>query len=630
MGKYVKKAFRAVFVFVVLFLSAYSAMAAVCTPVSGKICVAIDDYADVWVNSHWMGQFSYVNWDQTGVYPTCLTFSVGSSNTWEVPFYATEQNIVAIEVSNLRCCEIWGSWSIDITCSSGDHSYMSSDDGSNRIYNNYAPLCSDCPYPARTPPANDGGGLTWWSREYQNATPWPTPIKDQGTIWGKQIYHPLTGALMQPLSYDTGGNADTGDGGKMYMRQQFFLTPTAVPPPPQFSITKTVLPPTSGIQTGQRVTYILHVCNEGSAEPGVVRVDDLFTPSGGMSYGGPNDACGCDYCFGPNYCGTGNGFNVTWPRGFAGFTCVNLTVTALDYWLDTSEYCQNRSNVAGVHWSSIGVGTPDASSNTVVVQMYCPSSTFTRTPTPTVSETLTLAGTRTFTPTWSLTYTLTPTSTRTRIPTLTQTMSFTFSPSVTLSRTITMTWTPGPPVTYTFTPTITRSFTRTITPTRTVTVTFTGTFTPTFSATPTVTNTWANAIQLAKSEDKQQVPFGDTVQYCLTFKNVGENPAAFTIWDTLPYEVDFLWCSESCNYFTWGDGKRGVSWSFTNVPPGMSGSVCFWVQVARWPLPYFKPKMYREYFAYLKDFMFAQKSVEIKPAMDNNAYVETGQMVRCQ
>ncbi|HRU39483.1 MAG TPA: hypothetical protein P5511_06370, partial [Candidatus Goldiibacteriota bacterium] len=128
-----------------------------CTPSVANMCAAVDDVAQVWINSNYVGEFNYVNWDQTNVYPKCVTFNA----SW---LDATGQNIIAIDVKNTECCEIWGSWTIEVTCAEGGHYCLSSDDAGMMLYN--------VPTPSETPPPPDGSGRPWYQKEYTGvATP---------------------------------------------------------------------------------------------------------------------------------------------------------------------------------------------------------------------------------------------------------------------------------------------------------------------------------------------------------------------------------------------------------------------------------------------------------------------------
>lgn len=79
---------------------------------------------------------------------------------------------------------------------------------------------------------------------------------------------------------------------------------------------------------------------------------------------------------------------------------------------------------------------------------------------------------------------------------------------------------------------------------------------------------------------------GDTVQYCITFTNQGIVVSDLNIWDTIPYELDFLYATIPYNTQTVsvnGYNHTMVYWTLPSVVPGDSGSVCIWARVARFP-----------------------------------------------
>ncbi len=617
-------------------LFAFSVNAA-CNPTAATLCVAIDDIADVWINSTYMGAFTYVNWDETGV-PKCITFD---------PDVLDEtQNIVAIKVKNLRCCEVWGSWSIEATCDNGTHSCINSDaTGASQMRLNFIESCTQ-------EPAYDSLGNTWWAREYQDADTWQIPTPVTGTIYGKTIFDPCTGQSLRPLSYASDSAAETDDCKHLFMRQEFIMTPVPTLPPPSFTIAKSVTP-TGGITTND-VSYTLEICNSGNYTTSTVEVFDDFDPGFGFvgPYGGGCDAYGDGS---PCFTADGSSFTIRWLRGFPGQTCITLTARVKDYYFDRSqESCDYRDNVAGVKW---GLPVDWAKSNTVTVQMECiptntPSATFTRT------YTFTHTYTRTYTNTFTHTNTATETNTRTN----TNTHTNTSTPSNTFTRTITQTftnsmtytstnththtatntytasntYTPGGPTdtasnTPTFTNTFTRTntFTNTFTNTRTFTHTHTATSTHTNTHTASDTNTATNTatdtatntatftnthtftatstpydrVELHKSVSQTEALIGDTLQYCITFTNVGAVVTDLVIWDTIPYEVDFLFCQGSvCSTYPAtvnGLPTTVIQWEINGLEVGVSGSVCFLVRVARFPVTTYGEK--HDIYAYLEN-----------------------------
>jgi uncharacterized repeat protein (TIGR01451 family) len=430
-----------------------------------------------------------------------------------------------------------------------------------------------------TPPPVDGAGKQWNDPAYTGTggAGWQDAIQDTGTIYGKLIYDPCDGHRLLPLSWSSGGNAADNDQQTLYMRQPFGLTPMPTVPPTSFTITKSANP-TSGITTNE-VTYTLIICNTGQYTTSPVSVYDSFDPGFGFlgNWGGDCNGYGDGS---PCISSSGSNFTATWIRGFPGLTCVTLTARVKDYYFDnSSDVCAYRSNVAGVEYPSPILW---AQSNTVTVQMQCaPTNTFTNTFTPSYTYTKTNTYTQTFTPTQTNTFTQTFTLTNS------QTFTSTFTPTIT--QTFSNTETPGG---FTDTKTNTYTYTNTYTSTQTYTFTQTNTFsqtytvTQTYSTTPTFTptNTPMERITLQKSISKTEALIGDTLQYCITFNNVGSVVATFNIWDTIPAETDFLYCSGSvCSTYV-NAGRTIVNWTITGLPPGGNGSVCFFVRVARFPV----------------------------------------------
>jgi len=87
---------------------------------------------------------------------------------------------------------------------------------------------------------------------------------------------------------------------------------------------------------------------------------------------------------------------------------------------------------------------------------------------------------------------------------------------------------------------------------------------------------------------KTEALIGDTLQYCITFTNVGAVVTDLVIWDTIPYEVDFLFCQGGgCTTYPAtvnGLPTTVVQWEINGLEVGVSGSVCFLVRVARFPV----------------------------------------------
>lgn len=316
------------------------------------------------------------------------------------------------------------------------------------------------------------------------------------------------------------------------------ITPTI--PAPVFSISKSANP-SSGITGNQQIAFTLHICNTGGYVTDPVVVTDNWDPTSSSgttwSYQGP-------YGFSApatGYSASGSTAAFTFANGFpGGGYCYDIGYVVQSW--GTAACGATWYNNAGISYRT----TPTIVTTIVLHNAACsPTPTFTNTPnTPTLTDTP------------SLTRTITNTSTST--PTATQTRSVTLT------------------LTATYTPTLTPSYTCTYTPTPT-------------STQPSM------IIQLTKTEDKTIVVLGDTVQYCLNYKNNGTASATFNVWDTIPDVMDFVSCTGGCT-------KTGtlLVWTISNLASGASGSVCFNVKAARMPYLDFE----KEFFALIDIYRY--------------------------
>lgn len=707
--------------FLLLPFSAKSAT--VCTPASAYMCAAVDDEAWVYINGIYVDYFPYVNWDQTGVYPKCVTLTAG-----QISSLNPTGNVLALKDMNTNCCEIWASWSLDITCQSGQHSYVTSDDGSSISMWHDTRGCQSAttPYPDPTEASTPVATRIWYDPLYVEGTSglsWVAPTVVTGQKWGKRIWDPQSGALLPALGYSTTSPAALNDCQQLFYRQGFSLPVEPTPAPPNFTIqksagitngicqqcsngtnpltftlvicntgggtfgnpvtvtdewsdnpdnnwqfqgptydyydpvvgnvhgagtgetaswvfnegfpenycwtwwwilqtwnpstlsitwhnnatvlyqstpygvstvtlrdatptatptftrtatpsvtpTRTMTPaapilsltktgnPTTGLTGNQTIQFTLVMCNTGGYIPDSFFVTDTWNSPDSWSFSGPYG-----YSLPITAYSGGPPTNFTFGGGFPGGACFtwNYQITSYSA-VNPANWCATWQNSAAIVYRT----TPSIVATLNLVNV-CPSSTFTRTPTPSRTVTNTpLPGTQTFTPTYS------------------RTMTYTWT------RTITTTWTHSPtppPGSPTHTPTFTRTFT--ITPS----------FTPTVTMTPT---TPALQIALTKTVPQNIYILGDTITYCLSFRNNGTGPASFVIWDTIPAVTDFLSCNTGSNGYATGCSPMTIGsdvlviWNIVGVPAGGTDTVCFNVSINR--LPYLPGVM--EYFAMLDE-----------------------------
>ena len=126
--------------------------ASTCNPSSAVLCAAVDDAADVYINGNYITgvgttTFTYcdIGWACT---PVCITLTAGQMNSLN-----NTGNLIAVYDQNTNCCEMWASWSLDITCGpgtmAGQQVIVSSD---NRPVKMYADdTCETVPTPNPSP-----------------------------------------------------------------------------------------------------------------------------------------------------------------------------------------------------------------------------------------------------------------------------------------------------------------------------------------------------------------------------------------------------------------------------------------------------------------------------------------------
>jgi len=262
-------------VFFLLLIFSNKIYTASCTPTMALLCVAPDDHAWVYINGIFIDEFHYVNWDETGVEPKCVTLTSGQLSSLQ-----PTGNIIAVRNLNTNCCEIWSSWSLDVFCAGGGHSFVASGSGSGvSMYHDNSPCPADTPVPS--------GGYQWYQGQYNqggSGLNWVAPTIVTGQKWGKRIWDPQTGDLLPALGYSTTSGAGTDDCMQLFFRQPFDLPIEPTPPPPTFTIQKSANP-TTNIKGPSEITFTLHICNSGGGTRGnILRVIDTWVPPGGDTW----------------------------------------------------------------------------------------------------------------------------------------------------------------------------------------------------------------------------------------------------------------------------------------------------------------------------------------------------------
>ena len=358
-----------------------SRLNAACNATSVTICAAVDDTAIIYLNGTLIDTFTYcdIGWS---CQPKCISLSPAQR-----ALLNDSGNVLATYVQNTNCCELWGSWSMDITCADSSRVLSSSDSTNIKMLNDQTCMTAPTPNPSPTPQ----GGYQWYQPLYALDGNWTNPIEMTGKKWGKRIYDPVTGNLLHTLSYAATMSTSCG---AIWFREPFSLTPVSTPAPPAFTITKSGNP-TTGIQGNQGITFTLHICNTGGGTRGnVLTISDIWHTTVGNGwrfnyfvYKGAN--VGWSYTddnFGSISADVnGPPTNITFNDGFLGVTCTGCPTICDD--LVYSLYADNP--VANcLTWDNdanlIYLGSPTIVS-TVVLNNFCPSPTATPTVTMTIA-----------------------------------------------------------------------------------------------------------------------------------------------------------------------------------------------------------------------------------------------------
>ncbi|MBN2753834.1 MAG: DUF11 domain-containing protein [Candidatus Goldbacteria bacterium] len=481
--------FIAVFILLTV-LTAVNTYAA-CTPVSATLCVNGDDNTSVWLNGNYVGAFNYVNWDSTSE-PVCMSVPVAWINS-------TGANSIALSVTDTGGGQIWGAFALDVECAGGLHSYVSSNEGG-------IALSATLDY--NIPPADDGGGNSWYETNYDDSA-WGSAVMVTDKTWAKLLYNPADGTVVDPYSYDAIGNSGANEydmytgQNMLYMRKTFTLNPVSPLPSPTITITK--FSDTTAMITGGPVSITLTVCSMGGYINGSVMITDTWTSDAACGWTMGNPFYYDDLNNGQLFRDDDNDrFTLYFPLGFEANECKTFVYEMNPCWFDTTVYdygngywndtwCSSMTNYSSVTFSG---GT---ASDQETFSLYCPSKTSTAVASPTRTVT------PTNTPVITMTTTITASPTRSITNTVTGTATVTASPTVTITRTATPTATPTgsptltPQSTFTSTLTVTSSVTLTVSPSSSATLTATRTVTATASPSSSSTVTPTRTITMSET-----------------------------------------------------------------------------------------------------------------------------------
>ncbi|MBN2753620.1 MAG: hypothetical protein JXR81_02005, partial [Candidatus Goldbacteria bacterium] len=368
-----KIAFIAVFLAMVIILintPAYSA----CTPASAQLCAAVDDIAQVYLNGTLItntdlwdfpggevdSAFPYSDISGSPGPPAPLCISLDAA---QLALLQPTGNVISVRTLNTGAYELWTSYSLDVVCAEGGHSYVSSADIANiDLYYDDSCPAGDIPQYA---------GLNWYDPLYDqdnSGLSWNLPQYEEGLKYGKRIYDPATNSLLPALSYSTDSETTDGDCKEIFTRQGFDLTIDPTPEPPHFTLSKTANPATNvGLTTPYEVTFTLHICNTGGGTSGnpVTIADDWSSAVDDWQYFWPNDYTDTMLGF-IDYSGSGQTGSITFANGFPADTCYDYNY-AVKLYSGSPTFCDVWDNTANLTY----LASPTVVA-TAVVENYCP------------------------------------------------------------------------------------------------------------------------------------------------------------------------------------------------------------------------------------------------------------------
>ena len=137
-----KQAIAKVLSVIVLMVLSPKQASSQCTATSVQVCGVADDFETIYINGVMVGSgfdFRFVHvqcpgtmdpWSECPT-PVCVT----TTNASILNSITTLQTAtVAAQVVNAKNNDVWGSWYVDITCSSGQHSYIASNAVSTEMF----------------------------------------------------------------------------------------------------------------------------------------------------------------------------------------------------------------------------------------------------------------------------------------------------------------------------------------------------------------------------------------------------------------------------------------------------------------------------------------------------------------
>ncbi len=359
--------------FVSFFFWTETSFAQVCNPTNVTVCLNADDIGVAYVDSVSIGSFGLAQGTNA---VSCI--SNNSTALLNALIAGGTNNTLAIDNQNTQASVMLAAWAMQITCSSGQTIDVSTDSGNIQVWGNGGSGTT-------TPP---GSGGSWTSTGF-TPSGWTTPSSVAASIMSSQGDVPVTdfytGTYPPFVSYEPDAAAPGTTNYEEFFRQSFSLIVPTPLPTPHITIVKSVLGGGVNVNSNQPVTYLLNVCNTGRGVLGPVTLLDPFDSKFSVnydSYYNTEQASGVTI-------GSGNPLPIVF-QSIPYNTCLPVTFELVDYSVQTSDYCHVAPNSAYLPYNN-GSGVVTATSNSVSVTIFCPTSTATPIP-PNPSLTKTTGG----------------------------------------------------------------------------------------------------------------------------------------------------------------------------------------------------------------------------------------------
>ncbi len=400
-----------------------------CTPTSAVLSVTSDDYSQAYVGGTLIGTFPYAGAPGTAgaANPTVMTVPVG--------LLTGPQVCLAVYTQNTAPQNIYSAWDLDITCSGGQHSEITSSSGGLSV--DYVAAGNPS-----IPPANDVSSNPWYASAYSGGA-FSSSYCSSGvtaSTWASALYNPLTGKKLPFISNNCSGDYGTSNGGLFWRQCMAIPAPAAPLGPPSVALISFQASAVTNV--GANVVTILNnivVCNTGGPiTNSPVTVSNNFlvnsstcNPFQFSCWGFGDSVEPFTQCYYSSAAGnanepSANGNNLIFPS--LGNGCVTMTTQLIDYYYPAG-CCLSMVNQASVSWQ-----TGSASTGPLT---FAPPCLPTMTPTPTPFGTIFPTTTGTLTPSNSPTWT--PTQSHSTTPMFTSTIPITFTASPSVSPTLTPT-----------------------------------------------------------------------------------------------------------------------------------------------------------------------------------------------